>query len=280
MARKSYWIKLLNSYLDDPKYMRLTDTAKAVYFELYMLASKSDAYGFVLDINDKPATIPDIAYLLHRDDSIVKLGMSELEAIEFISIDQDGVCVTRYADEQPNREEQREQWRKWQEDHRKNEKEKIEKALKDLKALNTLNALTDSSSDSDSQEHVINESGNVINDTNKNDDDADELSDLIISLYEQTTNKKAKISPAFQEMIEEFKLNRVRPWRVRNGFDDFKKRSESGVLNDITSIKSWILNAKKGWGDTDDDEEAEREKLRQAIAEDLASRQAEQPAQT
>lgn len=274
MARKSYWIKLLNSYLDDPKYMRLTDTAKAVYFELYMLASKSDAYGFVLDINDKPATIPDIAYLLHRDDSIVKLGMSELEAIEFISIDQGGVCVTRYADEQPNRDEIREQWRERQERHREKEKESSKEKEKDLNKDKD----KDIDADADSHKHVTQESQNVTRDNKNKASASASLIEMFVYEFKELYGFDFDKTPAFYAMVERLVAKRVGAQRVRRAFSELKNKQ--GRIKDIEKMESWILRIPRQSGETTPEEEEKIEELRQKIAEDMARKQAEQPAQT
>ena len=46
-SRGYVWLKLFTDLLDEPTFMRLADQAKAVYFEVYLLAGKSDAFGLV-----------------------------------------------------------------------------------------------------------------------------------------------------------------------------------------------------------------------------------------
>src|SRR5690606_26006413 len=59
------WLKFRTNLLDTPKFIRLSDQAKAVYFETYLLAGKSDAGGLIVAA-DNPIGIEDIALLLHR----------------------------------------------------------------------------------------------------------------------------------------------------------------------------------------------------------------------
>ena len=108
------WLKLFTDTVDDPEFMRLSDTSKAVYFEVYMLAGKSDASGLVL-AGDKPATIDGLAWSLRRNAGELQTTISELEQAGFLNVDEKcgHVTVCRFASEQgPSMADKRAQWAK------------------------------------------------------------------------------------------------------------------------------------------------------------------------
>jgi len=104
------WIKFRTSLLDEPKFARMSDLAKAVYLELYLQAGKSDAGGLVLS-SDKPASIDDIAYSLHRADADLQTALDELQRAGFVAVQDGQVDICRFASEQgPSPKVEREQW--------------------------------------------------------------------------------------------------------------------------------------------------------------------------
>ena len=104
------WIKFRTSLLDEPKFARMSDLAKAVYLELYLQAGKSDAGGLVLS-SDKPASIDDIAYSLHRSDADLQTALDELQRAGFVAVQDGQVDICRFASEQgPSPKVEREQW--------------------------------------------------------------------------------------------------------------------------------------------------------------------------
>ena len=104
------WIKFRTSLLDEPKFARMSDLAKAVYLELYLQAGRSDAGGLVLS-SDKPASIDDIAYSLHRADADLQTALDELQRAGFVAVQDGQVDVCRFASEQgPSPKVEREQW--------------------------------------------------------------------------------------------------------------------------------------------------------------------------
>lgn len=104
------WLKVRTDLVDDPKYYRLPDLAKLLYFEVYILAGKSDAGGLIL-AGDDPATVQDIAYLLRRPADQVSDCLSHLVNCGLVDLDGDRVTVCRFAGEQgPKMDKQREVW--------------------------------------------------------------------------------------------------------------------------------------------------------------------------
>jgi len=104
------WIKIRVNLLDDPKYMQLTDLAKTVYFECYLLAGRSDAGGLVL-AGDDPATVQDLAWILRKADGDVQKALDQLQRAGLVDLTGDQVTVCRFASEQgPSMAEKREVW--------------------------------------------------------------------------------------------------------------------------------------------------------------------------
>jgi len=115
------WLKFRTDLLDEPRYCKLSDLAKALYFEVYLLAGRSDAGGLVL-ASDEPASIDDIAYILRRSADAVTAGIAELQASRLVDLD-GGVTVYRFTSEQgPSQADKRDKWRKWQTESRRRAK--------------------------------------------------------------------------------------------------------------------------------------------------------------
>lgn len=109
-SRGYAWIKIRVGLLDEPKYMQLPDVAKAVYFEVYLLAGKSDAGGLVL-AGDNPATVQDLAWTLRKSDGDVQKALDQLQRAGLVDLDGERVMVCRFAGEQgPSMADKREVW--------------------------------------------------------------------------------------------------------------------------------------------------------------------------
>jgi hypothetical protein len=108
-SRGYVWIKIRTNLIDNPKFMQLPDQAKSTYFELYLLAGKSDAFGLVL-AGDGPATVQDLAWILRKPEPEMQNTLDELQRAGFVNLD-GGVTVTKFASEQgPTMANQRRQW--------------------------------------------------------------------------------------------------------------------------------------------------------------------------
>lgn len=108
-SRGYVWIKIRTNLVDNPKFMQLTDQAKSTYFELYLLAGKSDAFGLVL-AGDGPATVQDLSWILHKPETEMQNALDELQRAGFVDLD-GGVTVAKFANEQgPAMAEKRRQW--------------------------------------------------------------------------------------------------------------------------------------------------------------------------
>ena len=108
-SRGYVWIKIRTNLVDNPKFMQLTDQAKSTYFELYLLAGKSDAFGLVL-AGDVTATVQDLAWILRKSDADMQNALDELQRAELVDLD-GGVTVCKFGSEQgPTMAEKRRQW--------------------------------------------------------------------------------------------------------------------------------------------------------------------------
>ena len=104
------WIKFRTGLLDEPKFARMSDLAKAVYLELYLQAGKSDAGGLVLS-SDELVGVEDIAYILHRTVLDLQTALDELQRAGFVAVQDGQVDICRFASEQgPSPKVEREQW--------------------------------------------------------------------------------------------------------------------------------------------------------------------------
>lgn len=112
------WLKFRTDLIDDSKYFRMSDTARALYFELYLLAGKSDAGGLIMD-GENPATILTIAWILRRAEDEVAAAIEELEKLDWIQLEGYRVTVPKFTSEQgPAMSNKRKAWAKWQQDKR------------------------------------------------------------------------------------------------------------------------------------------------------------------
>jgi len=108
-SRGYVWIKIRTNLVDNPKFMQLPDMAKSTYFELYLLAGKSDAFGLVL-AGDGPATVQDLAWILRKPEPEMQNTLDELQRAGFVNLDS-GVTVAKFGSEQgPSMAEKRRQW--------------------------------------------------------------------------------------------------------------------------------------------------------------------------
>ena len=118
VKRGYVWLKLFTDLVDEPEFMQLTDKAKAVYFEVYILAGRSDAGGLVTS-SDKPARIEQLAWSLRRSGTDLQTALDELQRAGLVDLDGDQVMVCRFGSEQgPSADEKRAQWREWQRESR------------------------------------------------------------------------------------------------------------------------------------------------------------------
>lgn len=104
------WLQIRVSLLDDPKYMQLPDQAKALYFEVYLLAGRSDAGGLIL-AGDDPANVTDIAWTLRRNDDDTRKALDQLQSAGLVDLTDDQVTVCRFGSEQgPSQADKRQEW--------------------------------------------------------------------------------------------------------------------------------------------------------------------------
>jgi hypothetical protein len=231
----SYWIKFYLNLIDDPKFARLTDTAKAVYFELYILAGRSDAGGLIT-AGENSASPRDIAWQLRRGEDLVNIGLSDLEAVGLISIADNEITVTRYADEQgPAHTERKEQWRTRQERHR--EKAKIENS-KELKTKKELNK------DKDNNNNRLEGHADVTRDSRVTSDDDDYYDPELIKYISQET-----AIPPTETNLKELKAKGLTFAEIRLRVEDRRAKGYDTLFASVKGLADWKrkLTQRESW---------------------------------
>ena len=118
VKRGYVWLKLFTDLVDEPEFMQLTDKAKAVYFEVYILAGRSDAGGLITS-SDKPAKLDQLAWFLRRTIDELQGALDELQNAGLVDLQGGQITVCRFGNEQgPGQDEKRAQWREWQRESR------------------------------------------------------------------------------------------------------------------------------------------------------------------
>ena len=228
-SRGYVWIKIRTNLVDNPKFMQLTDQAKSTYFELYLLAGKSDAFGLVL-AGDVSATVQDLAWILRKSDADMQNALDELQRAELVDLD-GGVTVTKFASEQgPTMANQRRQWALRQAKRRalakgqtwiepdadteaeaekekevEPEKEKDTNTEKELKNQTQTKRVTQTSRESHAR---------VTRDRFGGDDLID--SDLVLSVWHDMTGLEFKPGDKFDAMIKDWQSAGVTVQNVRD----------------------------------------------------------------
>lgn len=164
-SRGYAWLKVRTDLVDDPKYYRLPDLARLLYFEVYILAGKSDAGGLIL-AGDDPATVQDIAYLLRRSADQVSECLTNLVNCGLVELDDDQVTVCRFAGEQgPSQAEKRRVWARDQQNKRdrangkRPDADQDQKTETDAKKEKDQDQKTESEADQDQTKRVSRKSG-------------------------------------------------------------------------------------------------------------------------
>lgn len=99
-GQKSYtWIKLPADYLMDADFLSLSSEAQGNYTKLYLMACKSDCAGLIAQ-NNIGMKIKNLAFLFHIKEDELKRSVDELIKYNFVHIDEQGYCITRYQDDQ------------------------------------------------------------------------------------------------------------------------------------------------------------------------------------
>ena len=230
-SRGYVWIKIRTNLVDNPKFMQLTDQAKSTYFELYLLAGKSDAFGLVL-AGDGPATVQDLAWILRKPEPEMQNTLDELQRAGFVNLDS-GVTVAKFGSEQgPSMAEKRRQWQlrqakrralakgeTWTEpdadteqdtDSEKEkevepEKEKNTDTEKELKTKTKTKRVTQTSRESHAGVTRDNSGGGDLID-----------SDLVLSVWHDMTGLEFKPNGAFETMIKDWQRAGVTIQNVRD----------------------------------------------------------------
>ena len=224
-SRGYVWIKIRTNLVDNPKFMQLTDQAKSTYFELYLLAGKSDAFGLVL-AGDVTATVQDLAWILRKSDADMQNALDELQRAELVDLD-GGVTVTKFASEQgPTMANQRRQWALRQAKRRalakgqtwiepdtepdtEKEKEAEKEKEKDTNTDKELKTQTKRVTQTSRESHA-----RVTRDNSGGGDLID--SDLVLSVWHDMTGLEFKPGDKFDAMIKDWQSAGVTVQNVRD----------------------------------------------------------------
>ena len=226
-SRGYVWIKIRTNLVDNPKFMQLTDQAKSTYFELYLLAGKSDAFGLVL-AGDVTATVQDLAWILRKSDADMQNALDELQRAELVDLD-GGVTVTKFACEQgPTMANQRRQWALRQAKRRalakgqtwtepdtdtepdtEKEKEAEKEKEKDTNTDKELKTQTKRVTQTSRESHA-----RVTRDNSGGGDLID--SDLVLSVWHDMTGLEFKPGDKFDAMIKDWQSAGVTVQNVRD----------------------------------------------------------------
>ena len=224
-SRGYVWIKIRTNLIDNPKFMQLTDQAKSTYFELYLLAGKSDAFGLIL-AGDAPATVQDLAWILRKPETDMQNALDELQRAELVDLD-GGVTVTKFASEQgPTMANQRRQWALRQAKRRalakgqtwiepdtepdtEKEKEAEKEKEKDTNTDKELKTQTKRVTQTSRESHA-----RVTRDNSGGGDLID--SDLVLSVWHDMTGLEFKPGDKFDAMIKDWQSAGVTVQNVRD----------------------------------------------------------------
>ncbi len=240
------WLKFRTNLLDNPRFIRLSDQAKALYFEVYLLAGKSDLAGLV-EIADSPASVEDIAFILRRQADAVTEGLAELQAAGLVIVDAGEVTITRFTKEQgPSPEKERAQWR----ERTANKRDRIRKVKARLKELQEL----DEKQKIQAAEVLKNNETELVNDlktTTKSKtvthmsrvtlptDEVVVFSNEILAMWHELTGKRFDLTPAFLNMVTEWKAQGATLQDVREVFS-----KNGGAADTPMYFRNVVLNHK------------------------------------
>jgi len=266
VKRGYVWLKLFTDLIDEPEFMQLTDKAKAVYFEVYILAGRSDAGGLITS-SDKPAKVDQLAWFLRRTTNELQSGLDELQSAGLVDLQGGQVTVCRFGNEQgPSAEDTRTKWREYQRESRARARgetlinESDEQDLKtneqDLKTdEQDLKTQTKSVSDTSN-----NSQGGVSADTISGGGLID--SDLVLSVWNDMTGLEFKPGDKFDVMIKDWQNAGVTIQNVRDAITQADGKANTPLY---LAIPAKNLHAKETAQARSGD--MERERFRQLYRE-------------
>ena len=266
-SRGYVWIKIRTNLIDNPKFMQLPDQAKSTYFELYLLAGKSDAFGLVL-AGDEPATVQDLAWTLRKSESDMQNALDELQRAGFVDLD-GGVTVAKFANEQgPAMAEKRRQWQlrqakrralakgeTWIEPDAKKEKDAEKEKNTDTNTEQELKTQTKRVTQTSRESHA-----RVTRDNSGGGGLID--SDLVLSVWHDMTGLEFKPGKTFNAMIKDWQNAGVTIQNVRDAITQADGKANTPLY---LAIPAKNLHAKETAQARSGD--MERERFRQLYRE-------------
>ncbi|GAI59382.1 unnamed protein product, partial [marine sediment metagenome] len=101
------WLKMWISWVDDPKYLRMTMAEQTAYWRLYALAHRCNAGGLLVTDSGSPLSVKEIANILHiissQDTGALKSMLEKMDKEREIFIKDGALFIARYEEEQARR---------------------------------------------------------------------------------------------------------------------------------------------------------------------------------
>lgn len=240
------WIKVRTNLLDDQKYFRLSDFAKVLYFELYLLAGKSDAGGLILG-GDEPAIDSDLAYILHRSIDELMKGLKDLQVSGLVTIDNGQVIINRFTNEQgPSMADRRKEWAKRQAKRRaiargetwiETETDENSETVKDLKTKKETDKDIDKDKTRQEVTHTSRDSHEIVTrdiETDKKVSVFEGLFNDVLVLWHDVKGRDYRPTPAYNELINDWVSAGVELPQVRKALEQAKDTAVTPMyLRDI-----------------------------------------------
>lgn len=247
------WLKFRTNLIDEPNFMQLPDQAKAIYFEVYLLAGKSDAFGLVT-VSDKPATVQDIAWILRVQESELQNALDALQRADLVDLD-NGVTIKRFAKEQgPSMADKREKWayrqakrralangETWTEPESDAEKNKKSDVVKDLKTDSEQEKELKTTTKTKSVTGTSRLSHDRVTRDNGSSSSFNEYTDNILSVWQKKTGKKASKSMTFLDMCRYWFNEQVTVGHVTEAIDLVQTYAEP---NTPMYLREVVINLK------------------------------------
>ena len=240
------WIKLRTNLLEDQKYFRLSDLAKVLYFELYLLAGKSDAGGLILG-GDEPAIDSDLAYILHRSIDELMKGLNDLQASGLVTVDSGQVIINRFTNEQgPSMADMRKEWAKRQAKRRAKARGEtwIEtETNENLETFKVFKTRKETDKDKNRQEvtHTSRDSHEIVTrdiDTNEEKRVFEGLFNDVLVLWHDVKGKDYRPIPAYNELIKYWVSEGVDLSHIRKAIEQVKDTAGTPMYLRDVAIKA------------------------------------------
>ena len=238
VKRGYVWLKLFTDLIDEPEFMQLTDKAKAVYFEVYILAGRSDAGGLITS-GDKPAKVDQLACFLRRTTNELQGALDELQSTGLIDLQDGQITVRRFGNEQgPSAEDTRAKWREYQRESRARARGEIlpDEPDADVDESDEQDSKTNEQDLKTDKQDLKTQTKSVSDTSNESQGgvSADTISggglidsDLVLSVWHDMTGLEFKPGKAFNDMVKDWQNAGVTVQNVRDAITQADGRANT-----------------------------------------------------